>query len=200
MTAVSTTRIGEIKRDTLETQISLKLNLDGQGKSDLSLPVPFLKHMLDLFARHSGFDLTVDARGDTEIDDHHTVEDIGICLGLAFKQAIGDKAGIRRYGNRFAPMDETLAQVTVDISGRSYLVFNAEFPAEKAGNFQTELVREFFQAFAANAGVTLHVNLHYGTNTHHMIEGIFKAFAGALSEASRKDGNIRGVLSTKGTL
>jgi len=197
---MSANRIGEIRRDTLETQISLKLNLDGEGKGELQVPVPFLKHMLDLFAKHSGYDLTVDAKGDIEIDDHHTVEDIGICLGQAFKQAVADKAGIRRYGNRFTPMDESLAQVTVDISGRSFLVFNAEFPAEKVGNFQTELVREFFQAFAANAGVTLHINLQYGENTHHMIEGIFKAFAGALAEATRKDETIRGVLSTKGTL
>lgn len=193
-------RIGEIKRDTFETQIQLELNLDGEGKRNLSLPVPFLRHMLDLFAKHGGFDLTIDAKGDTDIDDHHTVEDIGICLGQAFKQAIGDKAGIRRYGNRFTPMDEALAQVTVDISGRSFLVFNAEFPAETVGTFQTELVREFFQAFTANAGVALHVNLLYGTNTHHMIEGIFKAFAGALAEASYRDETIRGVLSTKGTL
>ncbi|WP_018132075.1 imidazoleglycerol-phosphate dehydratase HisB [Effusibacillus pohliae] len=197
---MSDNRIGEIKRDTLETQISLRLDLDGEGKRDLLLPVPFLQHMLDLFAKHSGFDLTIDAEGDTEIDDHHTVEDIGICLGQAFKQAVGDKAGIRRYGNRFTPMDESLAQVTVDISGRSYLVFNAKFPAERVGTFQTELVQEFFQAFAANAGVTLHINLHYGTNTHHMIEAIFKAFAGALAEATRRDEKIRGVLSTKGTL
>jgi imidazoleglycerol-phosphate dehydratase len=193
-------RIGTIKRDTRETQIRLQLNLDGEGKQELSLPVPFLRHMLDLFAKHGAFDLTLEAQGDTDIDDHHTVEDIGICLGQAFKQAIGDKAGIRRYGNRFTPMDESLAQVTIDISGRSFLVFNAEFPTAQVGTFQTELVREFFQAFTANAGVTLHVNLHYGSNTHHMIEAIFKGFAGALGEASQRDEKIRGVLSTKGTL
>lgn len=197
---MSEQRIGDIQRTTSETQISLELNLDGEGRRQLSLPVPFFKHMLDLFAKHSGFDLTLNAKGDTEIDDHHTVEDIGICLGQAFRRAIGDKAGIRRYGNRFTPMDEALAQVTVDISGRSYLVFNAKFPAEKTGNFQTELVEEFFQAFAANAAINLHINLHYGTNSHHMIEAIFKAFAGALAEASRRDDNIRGVLSTKGSL
>lgn len=193
-------RIGTIKRDTLETQIQLQLNLDGEGKRELSLPVPFLRHMLDLFAKHGAFDLTIEAQGDTDIDDHHTVEDIGICLGQAFKQAIGDKAGIRRYGNRFAPMDESLAQVTIDISGRSFLVFNAEFPAAQVGTFPTELVREFFQAFTANAGVTLHVNLQYGSNTHHMIEAIFKGFAGALAEAAHRDEKIRGVLTTKGTL
>ncbi|GIM45330.1 imidazoleglycerol-phosphate dehydratase [Collibacillus ludicampi] len=193
-------RIGTIRRETTETQISLTLNLDGEGKRDLSLPVPFLAHMLDLFAKHGGFDLTLDAKGDVEIDDHHTVEDIGICLGQAFRQAIGDKKGIRRYGNRFTPMDESLAQVTIDISGRSFLVFHAEFPSERVGTFPTELVEEFFRAFTSNAGVTLHVNLHYGTNTHHMIEAIFKAFGGALAEAVARDEKIRGVLSTKGVL
>lgn len=193
-------RIGNIERKTKETQIALTLNLDGQGRLTGTLPVPFLAHMLDLFAKHSGFDLDLQAQGDTEIDDHHTVEDIGICLGQAFRQAIGDKQGIRRYGNRFTPMDESLAQVTVDISGRAFLVFHAEFPAEKVGTFSSELVEEFFQAFASNAGVTLHINLQYGKNTHHMIEAIFKAFASALSEASTKDAAVRGVLSTKGVL
>lgn len=195
-----TARIGSITRNTAETQIELQLNLDGEGNRELTLPVPFLRHMLDLFAKHGGFDLDVQASGDIDIDDHHTVEDIGICLGKAFKEAVGDKAGIRRYGNRFTPMDEALAQVTIDISGRSFLVFNAEFPKAKVGTFDTELVEEFFIAFAANAGVTLHINVHYGTNTHHMIEGIFKAFGGALSEAVFRDPNVRGVLSTKGVL
>jgi imidazoleglycerol-phosphate dehydratase len=195
-----TQRISTIKRDTTETQIELTLNLDGEGKRELNIPVPFLRHMLDLFAKHGGFDLTINANGDIDIDDHHTVEDIGISLGKAFKEAIGDKSGIRRYGNRFTPMDEALAQVTLDISGRAFLVFNAEFPKEYVGTFNTELVEEFFRAFVGNSGVTLHVNLHYGTNTHHMIEGIFKAFGGALSEAVYKDPNVRGVLSTKGVL
>jgi imidazoleglycerol-phosphate dehydratase len=193
-------RTATLQRDTSETQIELSLNLDGNGERQLDIPVPFLRHMLDLFAKHSGFDLNITANGDIDIDDHHTVEDIGICLGQAFKQAIGDKKGIRRYGNRFTPMDESLAQVTVDISGRSFLVFRAEFPTEKVGTFPTELVQEFFQAFASNAGVTLHINLHYGSNAHHMIEGIFKAFAGALSEAVYIDERIQGVLSTKGVL
>jgi imidazoleglycerol-phosphate dehydratase len=193
-------RTATIQRDTTETQIQLSLNLDGRGERNLEIPVPFLRHMLDLFAKHSGFDLTIRANGDTDIDDHHTVEDIGICLGQAFRQAIGDKTGIRRYGNRFTPMDEALAQVTVDISGRPFLVFHADFPAERVGTFATELVREFFQAFVSHAGVTLHINLHYGTNTHHMIEGIFKAFAGALAEAVQLDERIQGVLSTKGVL
>lgn len=195
-----TARIGTIKRDTTETQIELTLNLDGTGSRELEIPVPFLRHMLDLFAKHGGFDLKIAAQGDIDIDDHHTVEDIGICLGQALKQAVGDKAGIKRYGNRFTPMDEALAQVTIDISGRAFLVFNAEFPKEYVGQFNTELVEEFFRAFVGNAGVTLHVNLHYGTNTHHMIEGIFKAFGGALAEAVYQDPNVRGVLSTKGVL
>lgn len=195
-----TERIGTIKRDTSETQIELTLNLDGTGQRELNIPVPFFKHMLDGFTKHGGFDLNIMATGDTEIDDHHTVEDIGICLGKAFKEAIGDKAGIRRFGNRFTPMDEALAQVTVDISGRSFLVFNAEFPREYVGEFNTELVEEFFIAFAHNAGVTLHINLQYGKNSHHMIEAIFKAFGGALSEAVYRDPNVRGILSTKGVL
>lgn len=195
-----TERISTITRDTSETQIQLSLNLDGTGERELNIPVPFFKHMLDGFTKHAGFDLTITATGDTEIDDHHTVEDIGICLGKAFKDAIGDKAGIRRFGNRLSPMDEALAQVTVDISGRSFLVFNAEFPREYVGQFNTELVQEFFTAFAHNAGVTLHINLQYGTNSHHMIEAIFKAFGGALAEAVFRDPNVRGVLSTKGVL
>ncbi|MDB5085594.1 MAG: imidazoleglycerol-phosphate dehydratase [Bacilli bacterium] len=193
-------RIASIKRDTTETQILLELNLDGEGQRQLDVPVPFFKHMLDLFAKHSGFDLTIQAAGDIEIDDHHTVEDIGICLGRAFAQALGDKAGLRRYGNRFTPMDETLAQVTVDLSGRPFLVYHAEFQTTRIGTFDTELVREFFTGFAMNAGVTLHVNLHYGANAHHMAEGIFKAFAGALKEACTLDPTVRGVLSTKGVL
>jgi imidazoleglycerol-phosphate dehydratase len=195
-----TERTSSIKRDTSETQIQLSLNLDGTGERELNIPVPFFKHMLDGFTKHAGFDLTITATGDTEIDDHHTVEDIGICLGKAFKEAIGDKAGIRRFGNRFTPMDEALAQVTVDISGRSFLVFNAEFTRDYVGQFNTELVQEFFTAFAHNAGVTLHINLQYGTNSHHMIEAIFKAFGGALAEAVFRDPNVRGVLSTKGVL
>jgi len=193
-------RIGSIQRDTTETQIGLTLNLDGEGRRELEIPVPFLRHMLDLFAKHGGFDLRIQASGDIDIDDHHTVEDIGIALGQAFRQAVGDKAGIRRYGNRFTPMDEALAQVTLDISGRAFLVYNAQYPKEYVGTFNTELVEEFFIAFAHNAGVTLHINVHYGKNTHHMIEGIFKAFGGALAEAVFRDPSVRGVLSTKGVL
>ncbi|ARU61415.1 imidazoleglycerol-phosphate dehydratase [Tumebacillus avium] len=193
-------RIAQIKRDTTETQIELALDLDGEGSRELTIPVPFLRHMLDLFAKHGGFDLSVNANGDIDIDDHHTVEDIGIALGQAFREAIGDKKGIRRYGNRFTPMDEALAQVTLDISGRSFLVFNAQFPKEYVGTFNTELVEEFFRAFAGNAGVTLHINVPYGTNTHHMIEAIFKAFGGALSEAVAIDPKMKGIPSTKGVL
>jgi imidazoleglycerol-phosphate dehydratase len=193
-------RRSSVVRTTTETDISLTLALDGEGQRTLDLPVPFLRHMLDLFARHGNFDLAVQASGDTDIDDHHTVEDIGICLGQAFREAIGDKSGIRRYGSRFVPMDEALAHVVVDISGRPFLVFRAAFPNERVGTFPTELVEEFFRAFVHQAGVTLHIQVLYGSNTHHMIEAVFKAFGGALAEASRIDGRIRGVLSTKGVL
>lgn len=192
-------RYGEIRRRTGETDIEVRLDLDGTGRRDLDLPVPFLRHMLDLLAQHGSFDLTVRASGDTEVDDHHTVEDIGICLGQAFRLAVGDKRGIRRYGTRYAPMDETLARAALDVSGRGFLVFRADFPAERIGSFATELVEEFFRAFAHNAGVTLHLEVLYGRNAHHMAEGLFKAFAGALREAVRVDGPPE-VPSTKGVL
>ncbi|MBE3552238.1 MAG: imidazoleglycerol-phosphate dehydratase HisB [Kyrpidia tusciae] len=192
-------RRGEIHRTTGETDIRLTLDLDGEGRRNLELPVPFLKHMLDLFAKHGRFDLTVQATGDTEVDDHHTVEDIGICLGEAFARAVGDKRGIRRYGARYAPMDETLARAVADVSGRGMLVFRADFPAERVGKFPTELVEEFFRAFAHHAGVTLHLEVLYGRNAHHMVEGLFKAFAGALREAVLLDGPME-VPSTKGVL
>ncbi|MDI3257863.1 MAG: imidazoleglycerol-phosphate dehydratase HisB [Kyrpidia sp.] len=192
-------RRGEIQRTTGETDIELVLDLDGEGRRDLELPVPFLRHMLDLFAKHGRFDLTVRAAGDIGVDDHHTVEDIGICLGEAFRRAIGDKRGIRRYGTRYAPMDETLARAVVDVSGRGLLVFRADFPAERVGRFAVELVEEFFRAFAHHAGVTLHLEVLYGRNTHHMVEGMFKAFAGALREAVLQDGPPE-VPSTKGVL
>jgi len=193
-------RTGAIERKTNETDIQLSIDLDGVGRRNIRQPVPFFGHMLDLFAKHSGFDLTIDATGDIEIDDHHTVEDIGICLGEAFRIAISDKSGIRRYGSRYVPMDESLAHVALDISGRPFLVFHATFGTEKIRTFHTELVEEFFRAFSSHAQVTLHINLAYGTNAHHMVEAIFKAFAGALSEAVRRDGTVRGVLSTKGML
>ncbi|SFE93565.1 imidazoleglycerol-phosphate dehydratase HisB [Alteribacillus iranensis] len=193
-------RKGSVERQTKETEIRLELNVDGEGNSQISTGVPFMDHMLDLFTKHGLFDLTVKANGDTEIDDHHTTEDIGICLGHVFKEAIGDKKGIRRYGNAFVPMDETLAQVVVDLSNRPHLEYRAEFPREKVGTFDTELVEEFLSKFAIEARINLHVIVHYGTNTHHMIEAIFKALARALDEATQHDNRVKGVPSTKGML
>ncbi|ANX13579.1 imidazoleglycerol-phosphate dehydratase [Fictibacillus arsenicus] len=189
-----------IERNTKETQISLSLDIDGEGQADIQTPVPFLNHMLDAIARHGHFDLTVNAAGDVEIDDHHTTEDIGICLGQAIQGALGDKRGIKRYGNAFVPMDETLAQVIIDLSNRPHLEFRAEFPSQKVGSFDTELVHEFFWKLALEARMNLHVIVHYGTNTHHMIEAVFKAFTKALDEATQIDPRVKGVPSTKGML
>lgn len=194
------TRIASIDRKTNETNISLSIAIDGEGKSDLTTDVPFMNHMLDLFAKHGQFDLTVNADGDVEIDDHHTTEDIGICLGQAFREALGDKKGIKRYGNAFVPMDESLAQVVVDLSNRPHFEFKGEFPSQKVGTFDTELVHEFLWKFALEARINLHVIVHYGRNTHHMIEAVFKALARALDEASIVDPRIKGVPSTKGML
>lgn len=193
-------RTASIARKTNETNIELSLNIDGEGKSTLETGVPFMTHMLDLFAKHGQFDLTVKADGDTEIDDHHTTEDIGICLGQVFKEALGDKKGIKRYGNAFVPMDEALAQVVVDLSNRPHLEMRAEFPSEKVGTFDTELVHEFLWKFALEARMNLHVIVHYGHNTHHIIEAIFKALARALDEATIIDPRIKGIPSTKGML
>ncbi|MFD2991492.1 imidazoleglycerol-phosphate dehydratase HisB [Fictibacillus nanhaiensis] len=189
-----------IERNTKETQISLALNIDGEGQADIQTPVPFLNHMLDAIARHGHFDLTVNAAGDVEIDDHHTTEDVGICLGQAIQGALGDKRGIKRYGNAFVPMDETLAQVVIDLSNRPHLEFRAEFPSQKVGTFDTELVHEFFWKLALEARMNLHVIVHYGSNTHHIIEAIFKAFTKALDEATQIDPRVKGVPSTKGML
>lgn len=189
-----------IERNTKETQISLSLNIDGEGQADIQTPVPFLNHMLDAIARHGHFDLTVNAAGDVEIDDHHTTEDVGICLGQAIQGALGDKRGIKRYGNAFVPMDETLAQVVIDLSNRPHLEFRAEFPSQKVGMFDTELVHEFFWKLALEARMNLHVIVHYGSNTHHIIEAIFKAFTKALDEATQIDPRVKGVPSTKGML
>ncbi|KZE64367.1 imidazoleglycerol-phosphate dehydratase [Fictibacillus phosphorivorans] len=189
-----------IKRNTKETRISLSLNIDGEGQADIQTPVPFLNHMLDAIARHGHFDLTVNAAGDVEIDDHHTTEDVGICLGQAIQGALGDKHGIKRYGNAFVPMDETLAQVVIDLSNRPHLEFRAEFPSQKVGTFDTELVHEFFWKLALEARMNLHVIVHYGSNTHHIIEAIFKAFTKALDEATQIDPRVKGVPSTKGML
>jgi imidazoleglycerol-phosphate dehydratase len=193
-------RVGSVARKTGETDITVTLNLDGTGQADIQTGVPFLDHMLNQIARHGLCDLTVRATGDTGIDDHHTVEDTGIVLGQALRQALGDGRSIRRYGHAFVPFDETLAFAAVDISGRPYLVCDAAFPREKVGTFDTELVPEFFRALATNAGLTLHLKVHYGQNTHHMIEGLFKAFARALQEAAALDRRVVGVPSTKGTL
>lgn len=195
------TRRAQIERKTGETQIKLEFAIDGEGKAELKTPVPFMSHMLDLFARHGLFDLTVEANGDVEIDDHHTTEDLGICLGQAINKAVGDKKGIKRYGNAFVPMDETLAQVVVDLSNRPHLEIRAEFPSQKVGTFDTELVHEFLWKLALEGRMNLHVIVHYGTNTHHIIEAIFKALARALDEATQIDERRKDQLpSTKGLL
>lgn len=189
-----------ISRATAETKIELEFALDGEGQANIATGVGFLDHMLVLFASHGLFDLTVQCDGDTEVDDHHTTEDIGIALGQAFHKAIGDKVGIRRYASVSIPMDEALATVHIDISGRPHLVYRVAGLKEKVGTFDTELVQEFFQGFVNHAGVTLHIHVEYGTNTHHMIEAIFKAFARALATASSIDPRVKGIPSTKGLL
>jgi len=195
------TRTASIKRDTKETQISLSFSIDGTGQSSLKTDVPFMDHMLDLFTKHGQFDLSVDANGDVEIDDHHTTEDIGICLGQAIREALGDKRGIKRYGSAFVPMDEALAQVVVDLSNRPHLEFRGELPSTKVGTFDTENVHEFLWKFALEARMNLHVIVHYGRNTHHIIEAVFKALARALDEATMVDPRMEGKLpSTKGML
>jgi imidazoleglycerol-phosphate dehydratase len=193
-------RKGHVERSTTETQVDVGLTLDGEGKATLHTGVPFFEHMLDLFAKHGRFDLAVRAIGDIHIDDHHTVEDVGICLGRAIDQALGDRVGIRRYGQAIVPMDESLGQVVIDLSGRSHLEFRAEFPADRVGTFDTELVHEFFWKLALESKMNLHVILHYGRNTHHMIESLFKALGRALNEATQIDPSIKGVLSSKGVL
>ncbi|WP_029916425.1 imidazoleglycerol-phosphate dehydratase HisB [Pelobacter seleniigenes] len=193
-------RIAAIARETKETDIRIELNLDGSGQQQIESPVPFFNHMLSAVARHGFFDLQVQATGDIEIDAHHTVEDLGIVLGEAFKKALGDKAGVRRFGRSVMPMHEALASVVIDFSGRPFLVFNVELPKAKVGEFDVELVEEFFVAFCNHAGANIHVNLAYGDNLHHIIEGIFKAFGRALDEATSIDPRIDGVLSTKGKL
>ncbi|HOM02365.1 MAG TPA: imidazoleglycerol-phosphate dehydratase HisB [Acetivibrio sp.] len=193
-------RKSEISRKTGETDITLSINIDGSGKGNITTGVGFLDHMLNLFAKHGLFDLDVKAKGDLEVDAHHTVEDVGIVFGQAIKQALGEKKSIRRYGSSFVPMDETLVLVALDISGRPYLVFDAELKCERLGNMETELVEEFFRAVAFNAGITLHIKALYGSNTHHIIEAMFKAFGRALDDATREDDRIKGVMSTKGIL
>lgn len=193
-------RKAQISRKTGETDIKLAINLDGSGKSNIDTGVGFLNHMLELFAKHGLFDLEVGAKGDLHVDAHHTVEDVGIVLGQAIKEALGDKKSIKRYGSCFVPMDESLALVALDLSGRPFLVFDVNLPAEKLGNMETELVEEFFRAVAFNAGMNLHIKLFYGSNTHHIVEAIFKAFGRALDQAVMIDERIEGVMSTKGLL
>ncbi len=194
-------RKAEIKRKTGETNISLSLNLDGSGKGEINTGCGFLDHMLTLFKKHGCFDLTVKAKGDTNVDYHHTVEDIGICLGQAFKSALGDKAGIVRYGDTTLPMDEALILTAVDISGRGFFVQDINISSNKVGDFDTELVNEFLIAFSYNAAITLHVRQIAGSNAHHIIEGIFKSLARTLKKAVAIDGALGGAIpSTKGVL
>ncbi len=193
-------RQARIERKTRETEVLLQLNLDGSGASKVETTIPFFNHMLEAWAKHGLMDLTVDARGDTEVDLHHTVEDVGICLGKALKEAVGDKKGIVRYGLAFVPMDEALVSSSLDISGRPFLVFNVPLMRTRVANFDLDLLKDFFRAFAFNAEVTVHVNLHYGDNLHHISEAVFKAVGRALAEATRLHPRIEGVLSTKGDL
>lgn len=190
----------KIERKTKETDISLMLNLDGTGQANISTSIGFFDHMLDLFVFHGCFDLNLSCKGDLEIDAHHTVEDVGISLGQAFKKRLSENKGIVRYGNAFVPMDETLARAVVDISGRPYLVFDAEFKNPKVGSFDTELVKEFFQGFTNHARINLHLKILYGNNTHHQIEALFKATAVALRQAVQRDPKRKGPASTKGVL
>ena len=193
-------RQASVERNTKETQIALRLALDGAGTASVATGIPFFDHMLEAWAKHGLMDLSVAAKGDLEVDHHHTVEDVGICLGKAFKDALGDKAGIVRYGSSYLPMDEALLHAAVDISGRPYLVFNVPLARTRIANMDLDLLKDFFRAFAFNAEVTLHVNMHYGENLHHIAEATFKAVARALAEATRLNPRIAGVLSTKGTL
>ena len=193
-------RVARIERRTRETEILLQLNVDGRGEMAIDTTIPFFNHMLEAAGKHGLLDLRVSARGDTEVDLHHTVEDVGICLGKAFHEALGDKRGIVRFGTAYVPMDEALASVHVDISGRPYFSYNVPFAKTRVGNFDLDLLKDFFRAFAMNAMLNLHVNLHYGENLHHIAEALFKAFGRALAEASRMNPRIEGVLSTKGAL
>lgn len=189
-----------ILRETGETRIKLSIDLEGSGKRKISTGIPFFNHMLDLFSAHGFFDLEIDASGDIEVDFHHTVEDVGIVLGDAVNSALGDKKGIKRYGHAVTPMDETLTSVSMDLSNRPFLVFNVPEKIYVKGPFDVYLAKEFFRAFAGRAGITLHINVHYGENEHHIIESIFKACGRALSDASSPDARVSGVLSTKGVI
>jgi len=193
-------RKAKIVRKTTETDIALDIDLDKSAASRIDTTIPFLNHMLELFARHGQFKLVVKSKGDTEIDDHHLVEDLGICLGQAVGQALGKKTGINRYGSASVPMDESLCRVDMDICGRPYLIYKVRYERRKIGGFDPALVKEFFKAFTDHSGITLHITLEYGSNSHHIIEAVFKAFARALRQAVNIHPEISGVLSTKGTL
>ena len=193
-------RKSEVARKTRETDIFIALDLDGEGRSSIDTGIPFMNHMLELFAKHGFFDLTVRAKGDIEVDYHHTMEDLGLVLGDVLAQALGDKAGIRRYGSCILPMDETLALVALDLSGRPCLVWNVEFPAPMIRDLDTRLFCEFFQALVNRAGMNLHVRKMAGEEVHHVAEAVFKAFAKALDQAVTHDPRVKGVLSTKGSL
>ncbi|MCI9416024.1 MAG: imidazoleglycerol-phosphate dehydratase HisB [Eubacterium sp.] len=193
-------REANINRTTKETDIALKFNLDGNGAAEIDTGIGFLDHMLEGFAKHGFFDLNVKAVGDLAVDGHHTIEDTGIVLGSAIKKALGDKKGIRRFGSCILPMDETLILCAIDLSGRPYLAFDAQFTAERVGYMETEMVREFFYAISYKAKMNLHIKVLSGSNNHHIIEGMFKAFARALDEATGIDTRITGILSTKGSL
>lgn len=193
-------RKSEIKRQTKETAVTIALSLDGKGESRIDTGIPFLDHMLSLFARHGLFDLEVSCKGDLKIDDHHSVEDIAISLGQAFTQALGDKSGIARYGVAYVPMDETLARAVVDLSGRFYLVYQVDNLRDKVGTFSVELAEHFWRSFAEHCKCNLHIEVFYGRNQHHIIEAVFKSSARALSQAVRVDDRIKGVMSTKGTI
>ena len=198
--AQNQTRVGEAQRQTSETAVSIKLNLDGAGHSRITTGLPFLDHMLQLFAKHGLFDLEVVCKGDLEVDDHHSVEDIAITLGQALTQALGDKAGIRRYGEAIVPMDEALCRSCIDLSGRFFLVYEVRTRRQQIGNFSVELAEHFWRSFAETAKFNLHIDYLRGRNTHHILEGTFKATARALRQAVERDPRITGVLSTKGVL
>ena len=193
-------RTATVERNTKETQIRISLNLDGSGKADIHTGIGFFDHMLNGFARHGLFDLSVSVTGDLEVDCHHSIEDAGIVLGTAIKKAVGDKKGIRRYGSLLLPMDETLAMCAIDLSGRPYLVFDADFKGERCGDMDTQMAKEFFYAISYSAGMNLHLKCLYGENDHHKMEAMFKAFGKALDQATQFDPRIVDVLSTKGSL
>ena len=196
-----TARTASVERNTNETQISIQLNLDGTGQSSLKTGLPFFEHMIDQIARHGMLDLNIDAKGDLEIDAHHTVEDVGIALGQAFSQAIGDKKGVVRYGHAYVPLDEALSRVVIDFSGRPGLEFRVQFPRARVGDFDVDLTHEFFQGFVNHANVTLHIDSLSGVNSHHIAETIFKAFGRALRMAAAPDERMQGIIpSTKGSL